>query len=90
MKKIVSRIKAAKVSITGETVRRYVFVVEVVLYETAQHPDEFTEWYDVSEADLVDIAHWVTEHELGTRTSHNQWKLNSQEAVTMFLLRWNQ
>lgn len=89
MKKIASHIKAAKVSITGETTRRYVFTVEVAMYEPAQHPDEFREWLDVTEADLVEIAHWVMDHELGRRVSHNTWKLNSQEAVTMFLLRWN-
>ena len=81
MKKLVSRIKERK----GNA-----HYVEVMLYEPATHPDEFNDYYDIDETDLVAIADWVTQHELGTRTSHNHWKLNSQEAVTMFLLRWNQ
>lgn len=89
MKKIISRIKGPKISITGEVTRRYVLTVEVLMYEPARHPDEFMDWLDVTDADLVDIAHWVLEHELGHRTSHNEWKLNSADAVTMFLLRWN-
>jgi hypothetical protein len=81
MKKLVSRIKERK----GND-----HYVEVLLYEPATHPDEFNEYYDIDETDLVAIADWVTAHELGKRTSHNHWKLNSKEAVTMFLLRWNQ
>lgn len=90
MKKIASRIKGPKVSrITGEVSRRYVLTVEIAMYEPANHPDEFIEWFDITEEDLVEVAQWVIDHELGHRTSHNQWKLNSAEAVTMFLLRWN-
>jgi hypothetical protein len=81
MKKIVSQVKDR----TGPG-----FYVEVLLYELASHPDEFNEYYDISEATLMEIAHWVAAHELGHRTSYNHWKLNNQEAVTMFLLRWNE
>jgi hypothetical protein len=87
--KITSRLKTHKTSM-GKITRRYVFTVEVLLWGPAQHPDEFMDWHDVTDADLVEIAHWVTDHELGHRTSHNEWKLNNNEAVTMFLLRWNE
>lgn len=87
--KIQSRLKTHKTSM-GKITRRYVFTVEVLLYAPAAHPDEFTEYYNVTEPDLVEIAHWVLDHELGHRVSHNMWKLNSNEAVTMFLLKWNE
>jgi hypothetical protein len=74
----------------GKITRRYVFTVEVLMFEPEQHPDEFTDYLNVTEEDLVEIAHWVVDRELGHRVSHNTWKLNNNEAVTMFLLKWNE
>lgn len=71
----------------GKITRRYVNTVEVSAQEPNLHESEFVNI--LVEHELVEIADWVTKHELGTRTSFDTWKLKNAEAVTMFLLRWN-
>ena len=72
--------------LTGTVRKRFVFTVEVVLYcRTDSTPDLLA----VTEEDTTRIDNWVNECELGKRVSYNMWKLNNNEAVTMFLLKWN-
>ena len=72
--------------LTGTVRKRFVFTVEVVLYcRTDSTPDLLA----LTEEDVMTIDTWVIERELGKRVSYNMWKLNNNEAVTMFLLTWN-
>lgn len=42
----------------------------------------------ISENTAIEITEWVEALNLGHRTAHDQWKLNSKEAVMMFMLVW--
>ncbi len=53
--------------------RKNVIIVEA-LYAT----DEFAN----------QIAEWVKEHDLGTRIAFLMWRMRNEEAVTLFLMRW--
>lgn len=65
----------------GKIVRRYVFtvVVNMSMYPLPEATQE----------ELNSITEWVAERELGKRVAHNMWRLTNQEAVTLFLLKWN-
>jgi len=39
-------------------------------------------------AEAEEITAWVEESELGHRISYDMWQLNSNDAVTMFMLRY--
>jgi len=53
--------------------RKNVIIVEA-LYAT----DDFA--YQIDE--------WVKEHNLGTRIAFLMWRMRNEEAVTLFLMRW--
>ncbi len=53
--------------------RKNVIIVEA-LYAT----DDFA--YQIDE--------WVKEHNLGTRIAFLMWRMRNDEAVTLFLMRW--
>lgn len=42
----------------------------------------------IQEQEAEDITQFVQAHGLGHRCSYDMWRLNSQQAVTMFKLRW--
>lgn len=42
---------------------------------------------DTNEADI--ITEWVTQCQIGRRIAWDQWQLNNDDAVTMFLLKWS-
>lgn len=42
---------------------------------------------DTNEADI--ITEWVTNCKIGRRIAWDQWQLNNDDAVTMFLLKWS-
>lgn len=42
----------------------------------------------LTETDMLTIAEWVVEHQLGSRQSFNQWRLKNAGAVLAFKLKW--
>ncbi len=42
----------------------------------------------MSEENMLEIAQWVIEHDLGSRQSYNQWRLKDASAVLAFKLKW--
>lgn len=48
------------------------------------------EWYAVTDLNVTEVENWVNENKFGKRVSYNNWDLVSDQAVTMFLLKWNQ
>lgn len=42
----------------------------------------------ISDSDAEEIATWVSSNELGRRTAYDRWKLNSKQAISLFLLKW--
>ena len=48
------------------------------------------DWAHAPSDDLLTVvSKWVTDNELGRRTSNNGWQLRSSAAITAFVLRWN-
>lgn len=46
-------------------------------------------WNDaISADDAEEITEWVETLNLGRRVAYDRWKLNSKEAVMMFMLVW--
>lgn len=63
-----------------ERIRRKVRVFQIL--ENSGHTIALTK-YDVDE-----ITAWIEEHQMGRRVAWDQWQLNSNEAVTMFMIRY--
>lgn len=42
----------------------------------------------LSEEEVLDITDWVHANNLGRRISWATWRLNSDSAITAFVLRW--
>jgi len=42
----------------------------------------------IADSDAEEIATWVSSNGLGRRTAYDRWKLNSKQAISMFLLKW--
>jgi len=50
-------------------------------------------WLDLMqmpEEDIEMITNWVHTNKFGRRTAWNEWTLNSDQAVTTFVLTWHQ
>lgn len=48
-----------------------------------------THWNDaIDEDDAEEITEWVETLNLGRRVAYDRWKLNSKEAVMMFMVVW--
>jgi hypothetical protein len=43
----------------------------------------------MTEKNMLEIAEWVIENQLGSRQSFNQWKLINESAVLAFALKWS-
>lgn len=45
--------------------------------------------WGLNERDMDPIHHWSKENDCGIRTSFDTWKFETDEEITMFLLRWS-
>jgi hypothetical protein len=45
--------------------------------------------FGLSDAQALEIDHWVNQLELGYRLSFNCWSLRDGNSVSIFLLRWS-
>lgn len=51
--------------------------VENVMFEEA-----------IADRDAEEITQWVHQTQSGMRIAYDRWKLNDQQAITAFLLKW--
>ena len=45
-------------------------------------------YVELTEEEAIAITEWVEERQLGRRVAWDQWQLNSNEAVTMFMIKY--
>ena len=51
----------------------------VIIIETEHATEELAQ----------EFSDWVNENKLGTRIAFLMWRMRSEEAVTLFLMRWS-
>jgi hypothetical protein len=47
-------------------------------------------WVEVNRQDMYDIAHWCQDHGCGKQVNTRTISFNSEEDLTMFLLKWQE